>query len=45
MVTDSNWSYCSDNSTMYKAIKSLCYTRETNITLHVNYNSIRNMAQ
>ena len=42
MVTDVNWTYCGDHFIMYKNIKSLYCTPETNIILYVKYNLIKN---
>ena len=35
MVTKVNWTYCGDHFTIYTTIKSLCFTPETNVILHV----------
>lgn len=40
MMTDRNYSY-GKHYIMYRIIKSLCYTCETNIMLHANYVSIK----
>lgn len=34
--------YCGNNFLMYKNIKSLCATLETNVILSVNYTSTKN---
>ena len=36
-----NWSHSGDHFMMYKNIKSLCCTLETNIILYVNYNPVK----
>ena len=37
MVIDVNWTYCGDHFAIYKNIKSLCCTLETDIC--INYTS------
>ena len=41
MVTADSYT-CSEHSIMYRGVKSLCCTPETNITLCVNYTVINN---
>lgn len=40
MVTDGNETHCGDHFTMYTNVKSLCYTRETNIVCQL-YTSVK----
>ena len=41
MVTDHNYTYHGEDCIMYKLVTSLCCMPETNITLYVNYTSIK----
>ena len=41
MVMDVNWTYCGDHFVIYTSVEPLCCTPETNITLYVNFISIK----
>ena len=40
IVTNGNWTQCGNYFIMYKNIKPLCCTYETNITLYVKHNLV-----
>ena len=39
---DSDYTYHSEHQVMHRNVELVCCTPETNITLHVNYTSIKN---
>ena len=41
MVTDGNYTYHSEHCIIYIIVESLCCTAETNVTLYVNYTSLK----
>lgn len=41
MAIVGGWTSCGDHFAVYKNIKSLCCTPETNLVLYVNYTSIK----
>ena len=41
MVTEGNYTYCSEHFVMYAIVESLCCTSETNIILYGTYTSIK----
>jgi len=41
MVTDGDYTYSSEHWVVYRIVKSVCCTPETNIILYVNYTSVK----
>ena len=45
MVTDGYQNYLSEHFAMYLNVQSLCYKPETNITLYINYTSVKSKSK
>jgi len=43
MVTDGSYTYYDEHREMYRIVRSLCCAPKINITLYMNYTSIKNI--